>query len=232
MVTLNNIIIKKGIIKDVQSLNDYITSNKINFDSPTELHIIKNYLETITLDTMISTLIVNSNNLVIINLTANNITKIPESFLNLTNLKTLVLNNNKISVLENMDNMKELTRLELRNNRISDLSYLIIFEKYNKIEKITLSSNQINKLESSKFPRTDSLQELGLFGNYLGDNANHDNNLKILNEIILTLQAKAPSLEKLYLSGNYFLNIKDYKTLITNSILSLKFINGEIIFRK
>ena len=128
--------------------------------------------------------------------------------------------------------MKELTRLELRNNRISDISYLIIFEKYNKIEKITFSSNQIKKLEIAKFPRTDSLQELGLFGNYLGDNANHDNNLKILNEIILTLQAKAPFLEKLYLSGNYFLNIKDYKALITNSILSLKFINGEIIFRK
>lgn len=60
----------------------------------------------------------NFNQTIYLNFTANSLVTIPLELGLLINLETLILNNNKITKIENLENLVLLKRLELRSNQI------------------------------------------------------------------------------------------------------------------
>ena len=165
-------------------------------------------------------------NLVKLNLTANNLDLIPENFQILQNMKILILNNNKIRKIEHLNKMNELERLELRGNKIEKIEGLHFS---NKIHTLTLSSNLIKSIKNEDLPKNDYLEELGLFGNFIGDNENEKINEEIFNEVCLLLSEKFHKLKSLYIGGNYIFKIKEFNLKIKNKIKTLKFIDGHNI---
>ena len=188
--------------------------------------IIKNYLTTNELNSIIEDIFNYLSNLIKLNLTANNLTLIPDNFTKLTNLKILILNNNKIKKIQNLNNMNELERLELRGNKIEKIEGLNFPHK---IKTLTLSSNLIKLIEKDDLSKNDYLEELGLFGNYLGDNENEINNKQILNDICKILSQNFINLKSLYIGGNYISKINTFKLIIKNEIKSLKLLDGHNI---
>ena len=174
-----------------------------------------------------------------INLTANNIELIPDSFKSLPELKILILNNNKITKISNLENVKNLEILELRGNKITKIENL---NNLKNLKKLTLSCNLINNIEESDFPIIDTLIELGLFGNYLGienkkyDKNINDKNIKILKNLTENIKLKFRNLKGLYIGGNFFTNLicdlsndnkdNDYKKII-NSVIPDIIIDGQ-----
>jgi len=191
-----------------------------------EIIIIKNYLTTNELNSIIEDIFNYLSNLIKLNLTANNLTLIPDNFTKLTNLKILILNNNKITKIQNLNNMNELERLELRGNKIEKIEGLNFPHK---IKTLTLSSNLIKLIEKDDLSKNDYLEELGLFGNYLGDNENEINNKQILNDICKILSQNFINLKSLYIGGNYISKINTFKLIIKNEIKSLKLLDGHNI---
>jgi len=93
------------------------------------------------------------------------LTTIPEEINQLFNLQCLNLNNNKIRKIVNINNLVNLQRLELRSNKIEKMENL----NYNKnLVLITLSCNLITEIKEEDISLMENLEELGLFGNYLG----------------------------------------------------------------
>ena len=80
------------------------------------------------------------NKLTKINLTANDLTSIPDIFKSLTALNILILNNNKIEKISNLDNLTKLEKLELRGNKITKIENL---NNLQNLQKLTLSCNLI-----------------------------------------------------------------------------------------
>ena len=191
-----------------------------------EIIIIKNYLTTNELNSIIEDIFNYLSNLIKLNLTANNLTLIPDNFTKLTNLKILILNNNKITKIQNLNNMNELERLELRGNKIEKIEGLNFPHK---IKTLTLSSNLIKLIEKDDLSKNDYLEELGLFGNFIGNNENEKINEEIFNEFCLLLSEKFPKLKSLYIGGNYIFKIKEFNLKIKNKIKTLKFIDGHNI---
>jgi len=191
-----------------------------------EIIIIKNYLTTNELNSIIEDIFNYLSNLIKLNLTANNLTLIPDNFTKLTNLKILILNNNKITKIQNLNNMNELERLELRGNKIEKIEGLNFPHK---IKTLTLSSNLIKLIEKNDLSKNDYLEELGIFGNYLGDNENEINNKQILNDICKILSQNFINLKSLYIGGNYISKINTFKLIIKNEIKSLKLLDGHNI---
>ena len=93
-------------------------------------------------------------------------TAIPSEIKNLKNLEILILNNNKISKIENLDEMNNLYRLELRSNRIEEFENLKSLEN---LKFLTLSCNIIKELKTENIGNCYKMEELCLFGNYLGN---------------------------------------------------------------
>ena len=175
-----------------------------------------------------------------VNLTANNLEKIPEIFSSTVELKYLILNNNKIEKISNLDNLSNLEKLELRGNKITKIEGI---NNLKNLIKLTLSCNSISKIEESDFPKIDSLLELGLFGNYLGIENNecqksiNDENIKKLNDFSKIIKNKFKNLSCLYIGGNFFTNLnasyldnnnenENYKSII-KSILPGIMIDGQ-----
>ena len=96
----------------------------------------------------------------------NELKMIPNQFNLFSNLDTLILNNNKIKFLSNLDQCKNLTRLELRSNRIEIIENI---DKLVSLKFITLSCNLIKSIAKISDTPMLKLEELGLFGNYLGN---------------------------------------------------------------
>jgi len=83
---------------------------------------------------------------------------------NLTNLKTLILDNNQIIVLpENLGNLINLRILSLRNNQLSSLPVTV--GNLNKLEQLYLSNNRLNSLPKT-FKNLKKLQMMLLNGNH------------------------------------------------------------------
>ena len=145
-----------------------------------------------------------------INLTANNLEIIPNIFQSLTDLKILILNNNKIAKITNLENSTKLEKLELRGNKITRIENL---NNLQNLKKLTLSCNLIANIEENDLPKIDELKELGLFGNYLGiENKKYDKNIneeniKLLKQLSELLKIKFKSLKGLYIGGNFFTNL-------------------------
>jgi Leucine-rich repeat (LRR) protein len=122
--------------------------------------------------------------------------------------------------------MNELKRLELRGNKIEKIEGLNFS---NKIHTLTLSSNLIKSIKNEDLPKNDYLEELGLFGNFIGDNENEKINEEIFNEVCMFLSEKFHKLKSLYIGGNYIFKIKEFNLKIKNKIKTLEFIDGHNI---
>ena len=150
------------------------------------------------------------NNLLKLNLTANNIESIPEIINTFIELKFLILNNNKIEKISNLDNLSKLEKLELRGNKISKVEGL---NNLKNLKKLTLSCNLITNIEEKDFPQIDLLLELGLFGNYLGienkklEKKINDENIENLKKFTELVNNKFKNLKGLYIGGNFFTNL-------------------------
>ena len=167
-----------------------------------------------------------------LNLTANNLESIPEIFNSMTEMKILILNNNKIQKISNLDNLIKLEKLELRGNKLTKIEGI---NNLKNLTKLTLSCNLISNIEENDFPQIDSLLELGLFGNYIGienkkfDKNINDKNIELLKTFVEMIKVKFKSLKGLYIGGNFFTNLNisindnigentNYKGIIKNII--------------
>jgi Leucine-rich repeat (LRR) protein len=145
----------------------------------------------------------------------------------LKTLEVLILNNNKIKKLENMENLKNLRRLEIRGNRLQVLEGI---KNLTQLEYITVSCNQITKILFDDLGEYSKLSEIGLFGNYLGDDSNLENNKKLFEELITILATKAPNLKVIYIGGNYFVHLGRYvNEYILGALKHISRIDGDII---
>jgi Leucine-rich repeat (LRR) protein len=133
---------------------------------------------------------------------------IPQCFQKLHELEVLLLNNNKITALENLENLAKLKRFEIRGNRLTALGGI---KGLVNLEYLTVSCNSIGKVEYSdladEYPK---LTELGLFGNYLGDNDDLGASKKLFEELIDILSEKVKELKVIYIGGNYFTLLGEY----------------------
>jgi len=205
---------EKIIYESIILIKNYLTSNEIN-------KIFK--LEMFNFST---------NKIIKVNLTANNIESIPEIFNSLSELKFLILNNNKIQKISNLENLTKLQKLELRGNKITKVEGL---NNLKNLTKLTLSCNLITNIEDNDFPQIDSLIELGLFGNYLGienkklEKNINDENINKLKGFIGMIKNKFKNLKGIYIGGNFFTNLniqnndnpngdENYKSIIKSII--------------
>lgn len=135
-------------------------------------------------------------------------TYIPPEINNLQSLETLILNYNKLTKIENINNLLNLTRLEMRSNKITILKN---FENLSKLKFITFSCNLLKSIEI--FPYLENLEELGLFGNFLGDELNLERNKQIFDYLIDEIGAKCPKIKILYIGGNHFIKLDESLTM-------------------
>ena len=214
---LNNII-EENII----SVNNIDDHNKKYFIK--EFSVVKNFLTSLELSKILSFPFLNFDQTIYLNLTANELTFIPKEFNNLIKLETLILNNNKINKIENLENLSHLKRLELRNNKVKEFKGL---ENKQNIEILSLSCNLLEKIEEENFFEFPKLKEIGLFGNFLGDEKNLEENSKQLDKVLDLLLRKAGNLSSIYIGGNHFLHltqaeirrkIKEYKFKILSKL--------------
>ena len=166
-----DITIQRNNIKTSEDFFNYVEKNKIfSLDQAddiyiNELSIIKNYLTTIEFSKILNFTKLNFNNFKYLNFTANELTNIPSEFNSFINLEILILNNNKIKIIENLENIKTLKRLEMRANKI--LKFENLSNKPN-LEYLSVSCNFLTKINIEECDDLFNLKELGLFGNYLG----------------------------------------------------------------
>ena len=174
--------------------------------------LVKNYLTANDLNNIIKLemFIPSINKIQKVNFTANNIELIPEIINSMTELKILILNNNKIQKISNLENLTKLEKLELRGNKITKVEGL---NNLKNLTKITLSCNLITKIEENDFPQIDTLTELGLFGNYIGienkalDKNINDKNIELLKKFGEMIKNKFKNLKGIYIGGNFFTNL-------------------------
>lgn len=149
-------------------------------------------------------------------------TKISKLFFELKNIRILILNNNQLERIENLDELKMLERLEMRGNQIKKIENL---NTNKNLRLLSLSCNQLKEIIDEQFPNLEFLEQLGLFGNFLGSNTNEEENLVILKKICLIFQYKLPKMNSIYLGGNYITNIKDWKIILNSYCPNLEFID-------
>lgn len=227
MGDFSDIFIAKGNINTYEEMVEAVKQQKSK-KFIKSLVIIKNYVTFDVIDNFYFNFKEDLQNLTKINLTANKLNKIPNCFNDLKNIEIIVLNNNKIEVIENLDNLTKLKRLELRGNKIKKIQGL----EHNKdLELLTLSSNLITKINKDDFPEDpfNNMKELGLFGNYLGDENNEEENLNQLKELASLLAEKFPNITALYIGGNHFCIINEVNTLLKKLIPTVTNIDGKNI---
>ena len=128
--------------------------------------------------------------LIKLNLSANNLDAIPNGLHHLPHLQYLQLSNNRITRMSpELQHVKQLRYLDLRFNRIAQLEHL---DGLHRLEKLTMSSNQLTRLDGLPVHQLRHLRFLGLFGNRLDD----------LEHVKQVLAPLGDSLQYLYLSAN------------------------------
>jgi Leucine-rich repeat (LRR) protein len=187
-----NISDEKKIYESIILVKNYITVN--DFNNILNLEMFKYSLNKITK----------------INLTANNLTSVPDIFKSLSNIKILILNNNQIEKISNLENLTKLEKLELRSNKLTKIENL---NNLQNLQKLTLSCNLISNVDENDLPVIDTLTEFGLFGNYLGvenkkyDKDINDKNIQLLKNFSNMIKIKFKNLKGLYIGGNFFTNL-------------------------
>ena len=142
--------------------------------------------------------------------------------------------------------MRNLNRLELKSNKITKIENLNNLEN---LKLLTLSCNLINTISEEDLPVINNLEELGLFGNFLGvdyvqfnNNINFDisteedfylkidnQNLTFLENILELLNTKFKNLKKLYLGGNNFSKLRNFRKIVRDKLDNIKFLDGQNI---
>ena len=103
--------------------------------------------------------------LIRLNLSENQLTSLPESFWQLTNLQELDLERNQLTFLpKNIEELKRLQYLNLKDNRLSSLPET--FGQLTNLEYLDLRYNQLTSLPET-FGQLSNLQRLELWGNKL-----------------------------------------------------------------
>jgi protein phosphatase 1 regulatory subunit 7 len=125
-----------------------------------------------------------------------------------------------------LEEFSNLARLELRCCRITKIENLSALTN---LKLLTLSSNLITEINEEDIGQWDTLEDLGLFGNFLGNLNNYEENEKIFENILNLFAEKIPNLKNLYLSGNHFLKIKDWKLKVKIKLKSLKLLDGILV---
>jgi Leucine-rich repeat (LRR) protein len=131
--------------------------------------------------------------------------------------------------LNNLDGLK---RLELRSNRITKIENL---NNLKNMKLITLSCNLVTSISEEDVGYWENLEEMGLFGNFLGiENKDsiieiENKNKEILKTFLNCLSLKSPKLKKIYLGGNHFSKINDYKNLLKKELPNLEYLDGSKI---
>lgn len=119
-----NINILRNKINTFEDFIKYIEESKL-FDNESDktyfvrsFSVVKNYLTSSHVSKIFVFPKFNFNQTIYLNFTANSLVTIPLELGLLINLETLILNNNKITKIENLENLVLLKRLELRSNQI------------------------------------------------------------------------------------------------------------------
>lgn len=155
--------------------------------------------------------------------TANNLEGIPSSFDSLINMKILILNNNKIKSISLLGQMTQLERLELRGNQIEKIESL---NDLKQLKLLTLSNNQIKSITKEDIPELPEINDLGLFGNYLGSDDNDVVNIKQLTDLCSWIGQSMPKLKNIYLGGNPLSSIENIDKLAREHIKTLEKYDG------
>ena len=242
LINNNNTNNKKIIInitkKYINKYEDFIEYLKKNYENEfyknnnniiKKISIIKNYLTTNEFEKILLNYPINKNlnNIKKINLTANNLNLIPKNISQLINLNHLILNNNKITEINFLSELKNLEILELKGNQLISINGIFTKENNNKIKKLTVSCNLIKSINENMLNKNIFLEELGLFGNFLGDEKNIENNKAILIELCEILNKNFCNLKHIYIGGNHFSSIENLNDIIKNKIPKLITIDGK-----
>ena len=215
-ITFSNNFIDITIIRNhLKSADDFLKNlkeeNLINLNDNKnqkyfikEFSVIKNFLNSLELSKILNFSFLTFENTTYFDMTATELTFIPKEINNLLNLETLILNYNKINKIENLVNLSKLKRLGLRSNRIREIEGL---ENKNNLQILTLSCNLLENIDDENFCDFPSLNEIGLFGNFLGDENNKEENYKQLDKVLDLLSRRASNLSSIYLGGNHFLHL-------------------------
>lgn len=132
------------------------------------------------------------------NLSTNNITDIDKSIKLLPKLQKLVLNNNKISEINNLSSLPHLSHLNLSENMFTSCQDW--HSKIGKIIYINLAQNKISSL--SGFSKLYSLENLDVSCNQISDIEEVQNICKL------------PCLENLRLTANPVASVVDYRVKV------------------
>lgn len=182
--------------------------NKIQYEIK-EIILIRNFLPCEEINNFLKYEKFYLKNLKSLNLSANELTKIPIEINNLFNLEDLILNNNKINFLENFQNLKKLKNFQIKSNKIKKIEN---FKENKNLQKISFSSNSIFEINFDEFSCEENLEEFFLFGNYLGCELDDEKNKKIFEDFLFGLK-KFKKLRTLYIGGNHF-NLLDEEYFI------------------
>lgn len=143
----------------------------------------------------------------------------------LANLECLILNNNKIQKIENIENLRNLERLELRSNRLKKIENI---ENLQKLKIFTVSCNLIEHVDN--LPNLKSIQEFCIFGNFLGCENDESKSLVDFETFINIIKINFPSLIKIYIGGNHFSKINNFKKLLVELLPNLRYIDGGPVY--
>lgn len=180
------------------------------FKSLKELYLSFNQIDSINLNTFFYL-----NNLTILRMNNNNLSNIDNLFINLSNLKTLSLQQNHLKSLNKNSfiGLKNLSELWLNDNDIETIE-LDIFKNLENLEYLYLNTNKINLIYEKAFEKLVLLKELNLSFNeinlindltFYGLNSlqilllNNNNLIQLMNDLLFKNLEK---LEALNLSSN------------------------------
>ncbi|KAF9110901.1 hypothetical protein BGX27_005740 [Mortierella sp. AM989] len=171
--------------------------------------------------------------LFVLNMSHNDLNRISIHIEKLVNLKALVLNNNKIKVIDYLGGLLELNTIVLSHNRIQELPS---FPKLAKLTKLSAAHNEIRQIPD--LSENAMLKELRLNHNKLvtiPDSLRRCTALDILDlggNMLREWTDVAPlgslvHLVNLSLQGNPICNKPDYKKKILELVPSLRVLDGE-----
>ena len=145
----------------VKIVSDYLTG----LESLTHLNLANNQIQTIH-----SATFKNASQILVLDISDNQLMRLPESLKYLTNLQTLDIGGNYIQDITQEDSplssMESLWRLQLHGNRIRNISH-DVFTNLKTLQIIDLSRNEITSMERGTFDQNKLLRAIRLDGNQI-----------------------------------------------------------------
>ena len=110
----------------------------------------------------------NTSSILVLDISGNRLSEVPESFKYLTNLQTLDIGGNLISDFDNspFQLMESLWRLQIHNNLLQNVSHES-FSSMKSLQIVDMSRNQISRIDRGAFDQNKVLRAIRLDGNQL-----------------------------------------------------------------